>query len=1425
MGDSPKPKRSSRRRIGLAALLTSVFVIAATLGGGFWLDSRAGHQFLVAQATSQAEKAGYELEITGVEGSLFGALRIEQISLSQNQAVLFSGDSLVFDWRPNALWSRDLRIEALAAQSISLALPTNPVPTDEPAKSIGEQLEAAQAAINSLALPVDITLRALSIGRLGVKTATASAPFIFALQASASWPRDYAKARDLSLTLERLDGAGQANIDLSYAAATEQLSLNTQIDVPDAASMAALTGLAYPLQISLIGEGRLANWQGQLTGSLRDYMSIESALTLRRDGDAIAIEAAPFITLPATLEIPGLVPQVQVSIAGQLTDNVFDLSSLSIAAGALDARVSGVVDIDDLTASRLQLDANLAATTDVYGLVPGLGYDDLTVAGVVAPQTDETDLQLSVAIDGLRQAGFALDVLTLDVGAASLAPLLTGQDQTLEWGLNAQGITTDNKDLDTVLDRFGRQKTVAGQIDISSDIKRLGLSVDPMELFGGQLDGQIRLADGRLDQAAIDIRDLPLHELFALANATPMVEGLLHARLRAVPDGDRVSLDGTLALNEASYQDPRLDQLLGPAPALSVNADDINAPIAVELTGDALTAGATIKGATSPEQTVDYALLISEAVVLHEALAGAFDLNGQVTHTGNEILVSAALAPLALAGQDFALEALDLPINLNTQQATQPSLQARYGALPIALTADRIGWGPEVVVKQARLALDNEAAVFNASGLIETDGALDFQLSGGIEEADLIGLIRPGFGLGLVADLNADIGGTVAAPLVSAQVSDLMLSHGNRRLERGDIKLGVTPAADDGLALTADITGNLVEPASRRMVQLNADATRDNQGVVRLSSLTADYGDLPIRLLAPTTITQNTNTINLGPTRLGIAGQELALEGEYGAARVLADLQLQNWALAPLAAALDLPSIEGGLDLALSLNATRQVVDLESTLSLSGLTMEAAQQAGLPVYDFAADTRWNGRVLTLEASGSDRNGQAPLRVDLSIPLTAERNATAALSGATLPGRAPLNGAITGTVDMALANQIVEAAGHRLNGALDIDLALAGTVDDPGLAGQVVMNDAEYRNLLHGIAFNYIDVRLAGSLDGLDVEQLRAVAVNGGVIEGNGAIRFGDDAPLSLDLAFNQAQIIQSDLADLILDGSLGVAGRLPEHDVTGRLTVTEAEIRIPRRLPQSVARLEVEEEIGDQADEAEAAPAATIVTNLDIQIDAPGRLFVRGLGLDVTLGGGVSVEGTAADPLISGGFELVQGRLDVAGQSWAFDRGGLVFDAQGAPKLDIVASRAAGDITAIIAVEGPVSGPSISLTSEPPMAQGEIASRILFGEGMGSVSAVQAVQATELLATLQGNSGRGVLGTARETLGIDQLNVDQTADGASVSAGTFVSDGVFIGVNQGVGDVGSEVEVEVDITDTIKFEGTTGNRNNSSVGLSIEWDY
>ena len=1428
---SDTAKRFRPRRVVYGVLAVAAVLLLAMVGAVFWLDSRDGHRVLIDLARDQARDHGYDLTVAGVDGSLFGTLTIASITLTQQDQTVFRGDALMLSWHPGALWSRQVQIEALTAERLLVAIPPAQKPVEAPPQTLAQQLEAAQTAINSLNLPVGISLDQLSVGTLALAREASAAPLALTINGTVNWPRLFNRTRKLNLSAQRLDGAGEADIALGYDAHAGQLSVEAVINMPDAAAMAALTGLAHSLSLSLSGQGSLEDWRGRLTGALTGLATLDADIVLQRDGDGIALTSAPLVRWlgekPEPLQ-PMIATDIQMNVDAQLSDDALLIRDLSARSGALVAQITGRVVTDDLPASTLRLDAMLSGRDDGYAVLPDFSFGGVTVGGYLAPRADQQALGLTITADTVTQGDYAVDAITLDLAADSLGALLAGQDQSLIWALALEGMATDNPAIAPILTELGPMQSLGGRVDIVHDTRGLNLFLDAWRVFDGELVAAAALTGGRLGEAALDLTDIPLGKVLALtgaAEAAGMVDGVVALQLRAVPaDDDNFGLNAALTLSAAQYQDPRLTALFGENPTLTVTTANIHEPMAVELAGDALTLQAMVEGVLTAQPRVAYDLAITDAGRLHGALGGTLALTGAIVRTGDVLDITAAMAPLDVAGQRLVADDFSAALDLAAQELRGAVLAARYGDLPVGITIPRLGWGGEVRVEQAVIDLADGGARSSLSGTLTADGGLDWVISGAAVRDGIIGLMVPDASIDLLADWNLRLTGTTTAPNLVARVNDMTLRQGVRGLERGQLDVTLEPDAVGHLGLMLRLDGQLVEPAMRKPLTLVLTGVQGDAGVYLLSDLRLDYGDLPVRLLGPTTLTQTPNSLALADTRLAVAGQELRVSGQYGAARVSADLSAASWLLEPLMAALNLPEIEGQFDLTASLNATRQSVDMKSSFALSSVTMAAVQRAGLPVYDLTAEMGWDGRAFSVTAMGQDRAGQAPMRVDLTLPLRAERHQTSALSGARIPPDEALAGRINGSVDMALANQIVEASGHRLTGSMLIDLVLAGTVDRPGLSGAMTMQGATYRNLLHGIAFDGIDVRMAGSLDGLTVEQLRAEAVNGGTIEGQGSIRFGEDAPLDLKLSFNNAQMVQSDLADLILEGNVGVAGRLPVHDVSGELTITQAEIRIPRRLPQSVATLTVEEVRSSTADQ-EPAAVDPVTTNLDIRINAPDRLFVRGLGLDMTLGGGINVTGTAVDPSISGGFDLVQGRLDVAGQTWNFNRGGLVFNDQGSPELDVAASRDVGDITAIIAVEGPVSGPAISLTSEPPMAQGEIASRILFGQGMGNVSAVQAVQATELLATLQGNSGRGVLGTARETLGIDQLSVDQTADGASVSAGTFLGDGVFIGVNQGVGDVGSEVEIEVDITDTIKFEGTTGNRNNSRVGISVEWDY
>ena len=92
------------------------------------------------------------------------------------------------------------------------------------------------------------------------------------------------------------------------------------------------------------------------------------------------------------------------------------------------------------------------------------------------------------------------------------------------------------------------------------------------------------------------------------------------------------------------------------------------------------------------------------------------------------------------------------------------------------------------------------------------------------------------------------------------------------------------------------------------------------------------------------------------------------------------------------------------------------------------------------------------------------------------------------------------------------------------------------------------------------------------------------------------------------------------------------------------------------------------------------------------------------------------------------------------------------------PVLDLQAVTRAADITAVVRVEGEATDPQFKLDSEPPMPEDEILARLLFNRAAGRLGPADAIRLAAAVNTLRGG-GLGVLGQARQALGLDTLGV------------------------------------------------------------------
>ena len=100
------------------------------------------------------------------------------------------------------------------------------------------------------------------------------------------------------------------------------------------------------------------------------------------------------------------------------------------------------------------------------------------------------------------------------------------------------------------------------------------------------------------------------------------------------------------------------------------------------------------------------------------------------------------------------------------------------------------------------------------------------------------------------------------------------------------------------------------------------------------------------------------------------------------------------------------------------------------------------------------------------------------------------------------------------------------------------------------------------------------------------------------------------------------------------------------------------------------------------------------------------------------------------------------GLADAARQRLVFTRGSVRFHGDVMPDLDLVAETSASGVTARISVTGPATQPTFAISSNPSLPEDEILSRVLFQKSSGSLSAFQALELANAVATLSGQATR-----------------------------------------------------------------------------------
>jgi translocation and assembly module TamB len=83
-------------------LLAGLLLLVAVGGAAMVLDSPLGHRFVADRIAELAPKSGLRIRIGRIDGSLFGAMSLHEVVLSDAEGRFMIVPEAALDWRPLA---------------------------------------------------------------------------------------------------------------------------------------------------------------------------------------------------------------------------------------------------------------------------------------------------------------------------------------------------------------------------------------------------------------------------------------------------------------------------------------------------------------------------------------------------------------------------------------------------------------------------------------------------------------------------------------------------------------------------------------------------------------------------------------------------------------------------------------------------------------------------------------------------------------------------------------------------------------------------------------------------------------------------------------------------------------------------------------------------------------------------------------------------------------------------------------------------------------------------------------------------------------------------------------------------------------------------------------------------------------------------
>jgi len=1393
-----RPSWGRRVAIGAASLIGLIVLLLA--GGYVWLGTDIGRRFVAGQIEALSFDNGMKIGIGKIEGSIFGAMRIRDLALSDPKGVFLTVPVADLDWRPFAYVSKHLDIRSLLVPSGRLYR--------------APQFRETPPSEGPLLPDLDIDVNRLEIGRLQIDPPFTGQRHLlgFAGKVHIADRRAQISADGKAIAAPGVAGGDTLKLVLDAVPEANKLDIDMKVNAPANGMVAGFSGVKQPLALSIAGKGDWKAWDGRLSGTMGTEKLADVALAARDGSFRVKGPIRPglFLTGPGRAMLE---PVTQLDITARAEERRVQLKG-GVASDNFTLGADGLVDLGKSSMKNLALDFRL--------IKPSVIAENLRGADIIARATlngSFTAPQIAYGATA-RQIGFgATNVEGLSVsGSAAL--------DKEQWRIPVEGrarrITGVNASVEPLLTNvrldgdfaYANGRLLSDNMKLRSDrIDATAVIVADLNraLYTGALNGRVN----GYQVESVGIFNVQTNmDLKSGANGYFKLGGRVTARsTRLLNDSLQGFLGGNaLIVADVGYDSngvASLDRLQVAAPSFRVTQGQgrYNADGSLRFTARASSSqygplGVDVTGSVERPLIKVAAARPGVGIGLADVVAtirgenGTYYVQGEGSSDYGPLRANVAAitgkGPLAIdvrPGTSFS------GVNL-----TGRLTQSAAGPFAGTLLASGSGINGQVALSNAG---GNQRALIDATAnQTRLDGRVGLTLDRAILKADAIMAEQPQItGSAQVAGLR------MGEFYLAGARSDIVYQGG-----KGQAKL-------------------LAEGRTRYPFRLAANALFDPH--LWQVALTGRLNGVDVATKDPMRIAIDKGRYVLSPSTLTVGGGALQVAGSYGGGMELKSrLNDVNLALLnPFMPGLGLGGkATGSLDFAQASPSAFPTAD--ARLKIDNFTRTSLAAVSEPV-----DIDLAGR-LTAEGGNASsiirRRGAAIGRMQVYLrPLPPGSG-----SWSTRLLAAPLSGGVryNGPADVLFS--LAALSDQSLKGPIGLAADFGGHVSAPQLTGVVRANKLTYENALYGTKLTNMQVRGRFTNDRLQVESLTANAGKG-TVSASGFVSLNADQgyPMQLGIDLDKAQVADGQDLSTSASGKIQIvngAGQQPT--IKGTLSLPETHYKIVYQGNTQVATLtgvRRKPPAGREHISGAPEPLQTVPSNwaLDVRVKADNKIYVTGMGLNSEWAADIRVGGTSSAPKITGGVKLVRGTLGFAGHSFDLQQGRLTFNGGDMtdPTLNITAEGEIEDVTITIAITGTGSNPEITLTSSPDLPQDELMARILFGNSVGELTPMQAVQLAASLNSLRGGGGGlNPLGVLQSASGIDRIRLlgadEESGRGTSLAVGQYISNDVYVEIVTDARGY-TATQLEIALSKALSVLSEVGSFGGSSVNLRYRKDY